>query len=150
MHLWKRVNKMKEQRMIKVIGTQRNAQGEESKIELVTEGNYYKKKDNFYLVYEESEISGMEGATTTLKIEGKNKVSMRRFGSAVLQLIFQEGKNFTSQYSTQFGNFEMKIFTKKLDVEIGDGNKGGSIEIHYDVWIKGLADTNNELKIQFM
>jgi len=141
---------MKEQRLIKVIGTQRDAQGEENKIELVTEGNYYRKKDSLYLVYEESEISGMEGATTTLKIEGEKKVSMRRFGSTVSQLIFEEGKNFTSQYSTQYGNFEMKILTKKLYIEIGDGSKNGSIEIYYDVRITGLANTSNELKVEFM
>ena len=38
-------------------------------IELITEGKFYKKSDAYYLVYDESEISGMQGTTTTLKIK---------------------------------------------------------------------------------
>ena len=34
-------------------------------IELITEGKFYKKSDAYYLVYDESEISGMQGTTTT-------------------------------------------------------------------------------------
>ncbi|AOY75175.1 DUF1934 domain-containing protein [Clostridium formicaceticum] len=141
---------MKETRMIRVMGIQKDKKGEENKIELVTEGTFYDKKESLYIVYEESEISGMEGATTTLKIEGKNKVSMKRFGSSDLQLVFEKGKSFISQYNTQYGNFEMEIFTKKLDVDLQDNRRKGDIEIHYDLWIGGLADTTNQLKIQLI
>ncbi|AKL97123.1 putative protein DUF1934 [Clostridium aceticum] len=140
---------MKETRMIRVMGIQKDKKGEENKIELVTEGTFYDKKESLYIIYEESEISGMEGATTTLKIEGKNRVSMKRFGSSGLQLVFEKGKSFISQYSTQYGDFEMEIFTKELNVHLQDGKKG-AIEIHYDLWIEGLADTTNQLKIQLM
>ncbi|SDK86482.1 Uncharacterized beta-barrel protein YwiB, DUF1934 family [Natronincola ferrireducens] len=136
--------------MIKVVGIQKDNRGEENKIELVTEGTCYEKRNHLYIVYDESEISGMEGATTTLKIEEGNRVSMKRFGSTDLQMIFEEGKAFTSQYNTQFGNFGMEIFTKQLDVKLCDDTKKGSIEIHYDLWIEGLADTINELRVQLM
>lgn len=141
---------MKETRMIRVTGVQKDAKGIENKIELMTEGSCYEKKEHLYIVYEETEISGMEGATTTLKIEGENKVSMRRFGSSDMQLIFQVGKSFNSQYRTQYGDFEMEIFTKKLDVELCSQTKKGKIVIQYDLWIAGLADTANELNIQVM
>ncbi|SES94348.1 Uncharacterized beta-barrel protein YwiB, DUF1934 family [Natronincola peptidivorans] len=141
---------MKEKRMIKVIGIQKDEKGQENKIELMTEGTCYEKKDSLYIVYEESEISGMEGATTTLKIDRENKVSMRRFGSSDLKMIFQKGKTFTSQYSTQYGKFDMEIFTKELDIQLCSSAKKGSIEIQYDLWISGLADTTNELKIQLI
>ena len=43
-------------------------------IELITEGKFYKKSDAYYLVYDESEISGMQGTTTTLKIKDNQVV----------------------------------------------------------------------------
>lgn len=141
---------VKVQKMIKVLGTQSNAEGEKNEIELITEGKYYKKNNCYYLVYEESELSGMEGSTTTLKIEGKNKVSMQRFGTMASKLVFEEGKNYSSQYCTEFGNFELDIFTKKLDIAMVHGEKGESLEIHYDMEIKGLVNTWNELKIEFI
>lgn len=140
---------MKEQRLIRVIGTQRDAQGEEGKIELVTEGKFYNKNNSLYLVYEETEVSGMAGATTRLKIEGKDRVSMKRFGTTMSQLIFEEKKSFTSQYNTQFGDFEMSVFTKKLQVNISDDGKSGNIEIHYNILIKGFANTSNTLRIEY-
>ncbi|MCC5912047.1 MAG: DUF1934 domain-containing protein [Clostridiaceae bacterium] len=141
---------MKETRMIKVIGVQKDVKGEENKIELVTEGSFYEKNGSLYIVYKESEISGMEGSTTTLKIEGENKVSMKRFGNSDLQLVFQEGKGFDTKYNTQYGDLDMEIFTNKLQVAIAGDGKKGSIEIQYDLWIAGLADTSNDLKIQLM
>lgn len=141
---------MKETRMIRVTGVQKDIKGIENKIELTTEGTCYEKKEHLYIVYEETEISGMEGATTTLKIEGEDKVSMRRFGSSDMQLVFQVGKSFNSQYRTQYGDFEMEIFTKKLDVELCSQTKKGKIVIEYDLWIAGLADTANQLNIQVM
>ena len=141
---------MKELRMIKVIGIQKDNKGIENKIELITEGICYKKKNNVYIVYEESEISGMEGATTTIKIEGEGKVSMRRFGSSDMQLIFQKGKPYNSQYRTEFGQFEMKIYTNQLDVDLCNKTQKGSIAIQYDLWVAGLADTTNELNIQLI
>lgn len=141
---------MKETRMIKVIGVQRDAKGIENKIELITESTCYEKKDHFYIVYEETQISGMEGATTTLKVEGEDKISMRRYGSSDMQMVFQVGKTFRSQYRTQYGDFEMEIFTKKLEVELCNQRKKGKISIEYDLWVAGLADTDNQLNIQLM
>lgn len=141
---------MKETRMIKVVGMQKDAKGTENIIELMTEGTCYKKKDHFYIVYEETEISGMEGATTTLKIEGEDRVTMRRFGSSDMQMVFEVGKPFRSNYKTQYGDFEMEIYTKKLDIDLCSQTQKGKISIEYDLWVAGLADTDNQLDIQLM
>ena len=55
---------------------------EDGKIEVVTKGKLYKKNDLYYAVYEETEISGMKGTTTTLKI-GSDKLSLIRIGTKI-------------------------------------------------------------------
>ena len=60
---------------------------EEDQIELITEGKMYVKGDVIYLTYDESQLSGMDGCKTRLKLDG-DSVSMTRKRSAVSICIF--------------------------------------------------------------
>ena len=68
--------------MLKIIGKQVTIDAEEQQLEFVTEGKYYVKGDSVYLLYDESEFSGMEGCTTSLEITGDN-IKMKRCGENV-------------------------------------------------------------------
>ncbi len=63
---------MKKKALIHVLSSVPDAKEKNDSIEVVTPGNFYKKDRNYYAVYEETSISGMEGTTTTLKIGEKN------------------------------------------------------------------------------
>lgn len=141
---------MKAMRMIRVIGTQQNSEGEESTIELTTEGTFYEKNGSYYIIYDESEISGMEGATTRVKIENNKKVSMKRFGTSSADLVFEEGIKHEANYLTQFGNFTIGVITNNLYLDINKETGKGKIEVDYDLKILGGIDTSNKLKIQLM
>ncbi|WP_026893561.1 DUF1934 domain-containing protein [Clostridiisalibacter paucivorans] len=133
---------------IKIKGKQTDENGKEDIIELLTEGKFYKKRDIYYIVYEETEISGMEGTTTTLKIEG-DKVSMKRFGSNTSDMVFEKGKRFNTYYMTPYGNLDMEILTNKMAIDISDTGKG-NIELGYRVNISNSIESNNELLINVM
>lgn len=141
---------MKAKRIVRVTGVQQNAEGEKSTIELFTEGVFYIKNGNYYIVYEESEVSGMEGATTSLKIEDNKKISMKRFGTSTTNFDFEKNKHFEASYMTMYGDLTINIITNTLNIEI-DGDTGkGNIEIDYDLRILGDIKTSNKLKIQLM
>ncbi len=140
---------MKEERMIKVHGLQKNQEGEENKIELSTMGSIYEKNNNIYVVYEETEISGMEGTTTTLKIEGNDKLSMKRYGSTSSQMVFEMGKRHTSDYRTPYGDFKMEVVTNQLSIDIDTQSLKGNLSINYKLSISGLIETQNQLSISF-
>ena len=133
--------------MLKIEGTQ-NLDGEENKIELVTEGKMYEKENALYLVYEETELSGMEGCTTTVKV-AKDKISLRRYGTSQSEIIFQIGKKHASSYHTPYGNFDMEVITTDMECSITDTRKG-SISIEYDVNLQGLMESRNKLSIRIM
>lgn len=139
-----------DKRMIKVAGTQMDLQGEENKIELITEAKTYEKNNALYIVYEETEISGMEGSTTTLKIEANERITMKRYGSADSQIVFEEGKRYSGIYKTPYGDFKMEIKTTQLHMDIQQGNKKGTIEISYQMLIAGLAETYNTLVVSLL
>ena len=130
---------------LKIIGTQESQEGENNEIEIITRGKHYKKADCFYLVYDETELSGMEGSTTTLKIEG-NMIYMKRFGKNQSRLVFEKGVNHKSIYQTDYGNMDMEVYTEKLDVKMDiKGIKG--IDISYRLSISGDIEMKNTLSI---
>jgi uncharacterized beta-barrel protein YwiB (DUF1934 family) len=140
-------NEMKQQVQVKIIGTQKDSQGEENVIELVTEGTFVKKNGKYYVIYEESELSGMEGSTTTLKIDGEDRVNIRRFGSAKADMIFEKGKTHSTGYETPYGLMEMNITTHRISVSVKEEIPEIFVKIQYRIKVMGSEDTMNILEI---
>ena len=78
---------MKEQYLIKICGTQLS-DGEENSVELTTKGSYAIRGESYYISYKETEATGYEGCTTTVKLDATGKVTMLRFGAAASELVF--------------------------------------------------------------
>ena len=82
--------------------------GEEpQKMELMTPAKFYEKGKSFYIAYEETELSGMEGDKTVLKISDE-KVVMIRYGSNPSEMIFVKGEKYATDYTTPYGVFKME------------------------------------------
>jgi len=133
---------------LRIKGKQTNVDGEENIIELVTEGKFYKKDQAYYLIYDETEISGMEGSTTTLKIE-EDKISMKRFGSNNSKLVFQKGKKHKTEYETLYGDMDVEITTNKMDINVTELGKG-NINLIYRLNISDTIESSNHLSIDIM
>ncbi|TCO78744.1 DUF1934 domain-containing protein [Marinisporobacter balticus] len=134
--------------MLKIEGLQTSLDGEENSIELVTEGKLYEKGNSIYLVYEETEISGMEGCTTTVKLS-EDKISMKRFGVLKSEIVFEKGKRTVTNYPTPYGVMDMEVLTKDMGYTITDANKG-NVSIEYFVSLQGMAESTNKLNIMIM
>jgi uncharacterized beta-barrel protein YwiB (DUF1934 family) len=131
--------------IISVKGTQRNDIAEVDTIELVTEGNFYIKGNTFYVVYEETELSGMDGTTTTLKIT-KDKVTLLRFGTNKSKMIFEKNKRYETDYNTPYGKILLGIMSTDLAVNMGES--GGEVKIKYVLDLNNQRVSNNELHLK--
>jgi uncharacterized beta-barrel protein YwiB (DUF1934 family) len=114
---------------------------------LVTEGTFVTKNGKYYVIYEESELSGMEGSTTTLKIDGEGRVNIRRFGSAKADMIFEKGKTHSTGYETPYGLMEMNITTHRISVSVKEEIPEIFVKIQYRIKVMGSEDTMNILEI---
>lgn len=133
---------------LKIKGKQVDTKGEENIIELVTEGKFYRKNNSVYLIYDETEISGMEGSTTTLRIQDE-KVMMKRFGSNTSKLVFEKGKKHKTEYNTPYGSMDIEVLTSELNIDISDSGKG-TIKLVYWMSIPNLVESKNQLTINIM
>src|SRR5689334_19110096 len=118
--------------VVTIIGTQRDAQGEESRIELITAGHYYEKNNVKYIVYTDSEVSGLEGAKTMLKVYDEHVVLVR-MGSVKHKQEFRLGTKSDSTYVTPYVTMDMGILTQNIDLALSAPSK--SIYIRYELEI---------------
>ena len=77
-------------------------------VELMTRGQFVQKGGSYYITYKETETTGYEGCTTTLKIAADgSRVAMLRFGKgggAGTQLLIEKGKRNLCHYETGYGS----------------------------------------------
>lgn len=131
---------------LSITGRTKHKEGMEDVIELVTAGEIYRKSNNDYIIYDETEVSGMEGTTTTLEIDGQ-KMSIMRLGSTNSHMTFEAGKKNFNTYETPYGDMVMSIYTSNLDIDYDNDDQPVDIRVDYNVEIKGLMKTTNELNI---
>jgi uncharacterized beta-barrel protein YwiB (DUF1934 family) len=130
--------------VVKVVGIQTDGYGEESRIELVTVGASHEKDGVRYISYRESELSGMEGTTTLLKVFGDH-IALIRMRAVEQKQEFYLGKKSFSTYVTPFGNMKMSVFTKRLDIQFD--NCPSSINVAYELEINGQWQSSNTLSV---
>ena len=122
--------------IISVKGTQSPENQDMNNMELVTEGKYSREDNAYYVTYNESEVTGMEGTTTTLKVMD-GIVTLIRMGSVNSHFVFQQGQKHVSYYDTEYGAFTISVLANEVDVRIDDS--GGEIRVGYQIEI----DNNN-------
>lgn len=120
---------------------------EPDQIDLVTAGRLYHRAGKYYISYEESELTGMEGTRTTLKLEGR-KITMTRVGTHPSQMLFDEHKRHVGLYHTGVGALTISTHTSRVVNTVGE--EGGEISIDYTIEIdSNLAGTNRfEMEIR--
>jgi len=123
---------MKKYVIISVKGIQTSNNKDTNILELVTEGKYYKKGNAYFITYKESEVTGMEGTTTTLKISD-GVVTLMRFGAVNSQFIFEQGQKHLAYYDTSYGTFTVGVYANEVDVKMDD--EGGEIRVDYKLEI---------------
>lgn len=120
--------------------------GESAEIEINTEAQIYYKADVLYIKYNESEISGLEDTTTTLRVTG-DEVKIIRFGQVKSNLRVKLNEDLESVYQTPYGNFELTASGMLLDNKISQEGSG-ELTIKYKLVIQDMSVNINTLVIK--
>jgi len=140
--------------MLRIMGSQISGlegKSEESEgIELITEGRFARRGDAMYLFFEETELSGADGHTTSLKV-ADGKVRIKRYGNEGVEMAieFEKGGKFKGLYDSPLGTIEMEVLTNDVDIRL-DPEGAGSLGIDCSVSLKGLVESRNLLRFEIM
>lgn len=105
-------------------------------IELVTEGTLEQLDGCWEICYEESDLTGLAGVTTTFRLE-PGQVILRRTGKLRSEMVFREGVSHDSLYQMDFGALLLTVCAKQIQASICA--QGGTVDLVYDIQIEGMA-----------
>lgn len=118
--------------------------GQPEEVELITQGEYHREGNEYLAEYDESEISGMEGTKTIMKIN-HDTLRIVRSGTTTSDLMFKKGFDHISLYNTPFGTLEVVIKPRKVDIDINE--EGGNVRLEYKMEALGLDSIDNALEL---
>ena len=127
---------MKQEVVLSICGRQTYQGQEPDTIELVTEGTMEYRNNGWDISYEESDLTCLEGVTTTFRIED-GKIVLKRSGKLNSQMVFQEGLSHDSLYQMEFGALMMTVTGKKVAHNLTEA--GGTVDLVYSIDIEQTA-----------
>ena len=119
--------------------------GETDLVEFVTEGRLFMNANGYLLEYDESELTGEDGVTTKLLLEGAS-VTLSRNGEVDTHMEFKENQVFESNVSTPFGMVRMNIMAHHIDSSLTGSS--GTLDVEYEVSTDEMS-TINKLNLSF-
>ena len=118
----------------------------EDNIELTTEGFLYNKGRTMYIAYDETEDAGLQNTKTIIKLEGNDKLRIRRYGkdedSGMMDMQLEEGILNITKYVIPAGNLEMEIYTNKIETSLDDEGYG-KIFADYKIKMEPFINVRN-------
>ena len=138
---------MKTEVVLSIRGRQSYDGQEPDVIELVTDGTMEFRDGGWDISYEESELTGLAGVTTTFRVE-PNKVILDRTGALRSQMIFEKNVRHDSLYQMPFGTLMLTVCANSLFFDITP--EGGMIDLVYTIEIEhaeaGLVDYHLDIR----
>lgn len=119
---------------------------EDEVIELMTQGTMtYEQSFPYTISYQESEMTGLEGTTTTFVVEPQ-RIRLTRVGAVRSSMEFEPGKVHQSAYDTPYGSMDVEVRTRSFRHNISE--TGGEIALDYDIEISKNVLGNNFFQIK--
>lgn len=138
---------MKKTVNLSIRGRQQYPEQEPEVIELVTEGTMEFTKGGWDISYEESALTGLEGVTTTFRVE-PGKVTLTRTGALKSQMVFEQGIAHDSLYQMPFGALMLTVKATSVFYDIVPD--GGVIDLSYEINIEnteaGVIDYHLDIR----
>ena len=138
---------MKQEVVLSIRGTQRYEGIDPDVIELVTAGVMEFRDGGWDISYEESELTGLAGVTTTFRVE-PGKVILDRSGRLRSRMIFQQGVRHESLYQMELGTLLMEVCAQSIFFDITP--EGGMIDLVYTIDIEhaqaGVVDYHLDIR----
>lgn len=138
---------MKRQVVLSLCGKQHYPGQEADVIELVTDGTMEFVDGGWNICYEESELTGLAGVTTTFRV-APGVVILRRTGKLHSEMIFQEGISHDSLYQMDFGALMITVTAKQIEADVSE--RGGVVDLVYSIEIEhgqaGLVEYHLDIR----
>ena len=133
------------QDVIITIKSAQTVDGEDDKLEFITQGTLMLAEDGVRLSYTESELTGLDGTRTDFLITDGAVILSRR-GDVSSRMVFRVGSREPFSYDTPYGTLAMHTDTYKIKNTLSA--HGGSLEIEYDLDLEKTVISRNRFCVE--
>ena len=138
---------MKKEVLLSICGKQKYQDQEPECIELVTGGTLESCENGWLLTYEETDLTGLQGVTTTFHVEPE-MITLSRKGPLDSQMVFRKGVPHESLYQMPFGALMLSVKATQVFFDIVPD--GGVIDLSYNISIEnseaGVIDYHLDIR----
>lgn len=117
------------------------------RIEIITPGSYFKKKDKHYVLYDEVTEGSDEITRNTVRFDG-DMLSISKHGFANVEMIFEKNKRNMTNYVTPYGTLLVGIDTDRIDIRESDDVINIDIDYALDINYEHLANCSIRMEIK--
>ena len=132
--------------LLTIEGQQWRVDDKPQSVRLITEGHLYRRDQTWFVVYDESGATGMEGTKTTLQVSDDGTVSLIRSGSHDMSLTFSAGNRHITRMGTPYGDLDVEVYTSLVQSQISEA--GGSIHLGYTIDFNHRDRLNTRLDVE--
>ncbi|MEZ3508664.1 MAG: DUF1934 domain-containing protein [Lachnospiraceae bacterium] len=138
---------MTQEVLLTLKGLQFDQREEDSdKIETVVVGDYYKRNNKHYVVYEEIMEGFTQGTKNRMKFS-EHMFELSRSGLVNVHMVFQENKKNLTNYNTPFGQILVGIDTKKIQIAEQEDQIVVDVDYALDINYEFLSDCHITVNI---
>jgi len=114
--------------LVSVKSVQRDMDGKDTVVELISPGTSHEKGNAQYVRYEESSVTGLDGVKTTIKIHDDSIVLLRT-GAVNMRHQYVRGEEREAVYETPYGD-DISVegewqFYNQLDIDVREDIEHG-------------------------
>ena len=103
--------------LVTISGLQIMSMAEDSEpVEVITAGDYYKKNNKHYVIYDEV-TEGFDGTTKNIIKLQEDCVDITKRGITNVHMVFEKNKKNITCYQTPFGNLMLGIDAKNISIK---------------------------------
>ena len=126
-----------------------DGEDEGENVEFYTEGDLVISSDGQYtLSYDESELTGMAGAVTSVNfnLSDPTLVTLMRSGAYRMAMVFEQGKRHICTYQTPYMPIELAVTTRKLENTLTA--EGGHLYAEYSIDAGGMRCERARIRLE--
>lgn len=138
---------MKKDVLITISGIQSDLFKESDKIEVITNGSYYKKNNKHYLLYDEI-VEGQDEVIRNVAKFGEDEFHITKSGFTNVNMSFEENKRNITNYITPYGSMLIGVDASRIDVVENEESIQVDIAYTLDVNYEHLAECTLHMDIQ--
>ena len=134
--------------LVTISGLQIMSMAEDSEpVEVITAGDYYKKNNKHYVIYDEV-TEGFDGTTKNIIKLQEDCVDITKRGITNVHMVFEKTKKNITCYQTPFGNLMLGIDAKNISIKEDEHDISVNVEYALELNYEHIADCTVKMAIQ--